>query len=199
MPNDSSTNDPKTIWQNQPTEPSKMTLVMIRHKTQQLHTKSRREIFGGVALSMFLVGFCVFGIRWVHVTALRALFALDIAWALAAAAQYFVNRRSLSGSGPSDVSLGTSLQSYRREVERQGYILGRVLLWSFGPAVLGIGTLSAQMLMIAWRRGAFRNTVPFFTLLGLWFVGIFVLRVRQQRELKREIDQLNEVESSIDP
>jgi hypothetical protein len=39
--------------------------------------------------------------------------------------------------------------------------------------------------------------MPFFTLLGLWFVGVFVQRMRQQRELQREIDQLNEVESSI--
>jgi Flp pilus assembly protein TadB len=40
--------------------------------------------------------------------------------------------------------------------------------------------------------------MPFFALLGLWFVGVFVLRMRHQRELQREIDQLKEVEGSVD-
>ena len=56
MRNDSSGNDPRTIWQNQPTEPCKMTLVMIRHKTQQLQEKTRRELFGQNAALLFLVG-----------------------------------------------------------------------------------------------------------------------------------------------
>ena len=194
MLNDSSTNDPKAIWQNQPTEPSKMTLVMIRHKTQQLQGKTRRDLLGEIAASVFLVGLSGFGIAWVNGAALRAAFALAIIWTLAG--QYFVDRGSLSDAAQLDVSLSTSLESYRREVERRRYLSSRFLLWSFGPAILAVGALSAYLLTIAWNRGFLRNTIPFFTLLGLWFVGVFVIRMRQQRELQREIDQLNEVERS---
>ena len=194
MPNDSSTNDPKTIWQNQSTEPSKMTLVLIQQKTQQLHTKTRHELLTGVALSLFIATISVFGIWWVHGVALRAVFALAIVWTLAA--HYFVNRESRSDSASSEVSLNTTLQSYRREVERQRYLSSRFLVWSFGPAVLAVSALSVHLLAIAWTHGYLRKTVPFFTLLGVWFVVVFVIRMRQQRNLQREIEQLNEVERS---
>jgi Flp pilus assembly protein TadB len=197
MPNDSSTNDAKTIWQSQPTEPSKMTLVMIRHKTQQLQDKTRRDLLAEIAVTIFLVALCGFGIWWVHGAALRALFALAIAWTLAG--QYFVDRKSLSESAQLDVSLNTSLESYRREVERRHYLSSRFLSWIFGPAILAVGALSTHLLVLASDHGALRNTVPFFTLLGLWFAGVFVVRMRQQRELQREIDQLNEVERSNNP
>jgi len=199
MPNDSSANDLKTIWQNQPTEPSKMTLVMIRHKTQQLQAGTRRALLKEIAASVFLISFYGVGIWWVHGIVLRAAFALAIAWTLAG--QYFVERGRLSESLQLDVSLNTSLQSYRREVERRRYLSGRFLLWSFGPAVLAIGALSTYLLTLIWNHGTWSHeylmsTMPFFTLLGLWFVGVFVLRMRHQRELQREINQLNEVESS---
>jgi hypothetical protein len=66
--------------------------------------------------------------------------------------------------------------------------------------VLAVGALSAHLLAIAWTRGFLRNKIPtvsyapFFSLLCLWFVGVFVQRMKQQRELQREIDELNEVE-----
>jgi uncharacterized membrane protein len=36
--------------------------------------------------------------------------------------------------------------------------------------------------------------IPFLVLLALWLVGVFVVRMRQQRELQREIEELNDVE-----
>jgi hypothetical protein len=173
---------------------------MIRHKTQQLQGKTRRDLFNEIAVSVFLISFYGVGIWWVHGAALRAAFVLAIVWTLAG--QFFVDRGRLSESSQLDVSLNTSLQSYRREVERRRYLSGRFLLWTFGPAVLAISALSDYLLTIAWNHGAWnygflRATAPFFTLLGLWFVGVFVLRMRHQRELQREIDQLNEVEGSI--
>ena len=171
-----------------------MTLVMIRHKTQQLQGKTRRDLLGEIALSVFLVALSGFGIWWANGATLRVAFALAIVWTLAG--QYFVHRESLSDAAQLEVSLSTSLESYRREVERRRYLSSRFLIWSFGPAILAVGALSAYLLTIAWNHGFLRNTVPFFTLLGLWFFGVFVSRMRQQRELQREIDQLNEVERS---
>ena len=202
MPNDSSTNDPKSIWQNQPTEPSKMTLVMIRHKTQQLREKTRRALLTEIAVSVFLVCFYAVWIWWFHSAELRAALAFAIVWTLAG--QYFVDRGSLSQLAQWDVSVNTGLKSYRREVERRRYVSSRFLLWYFGPALLAVGAFSTYFLTLDWNHGTWsqgylRATAPFFTLVILWLVGIFVTRIRQQRELQREIDQLNEVESSLNP
>jgi hypothetical protein len=194
MPNDSFPNDPKSIWQNQPTEPSKMTMKMIRRKTQQLHTKTRRELLNSIVVSLFVVGLSIFGITRVHGAAIRAVFVLTIGWTLAA--QFFVYRGSLADSEPSDVSLNTSLQSYRREVERQRYLSSRFLVWSFGPYMLAVGAMSALLLAIVRPHGFLRNSIPFFTMLGLWFIAVFVIRMQQQHDLQREIDELNEIERS---
>lgn len=192
MPNDSSINDPRTIWQSQPTEPSKMTLVMIRHKTRQLHAQTRRELLGQISASVFLIGCYGVGIWWVHGTVVRVIFGVAIAWTLIG--QYLVARGNLSDPAQLDVSLSTSLESYSREVERRRYLSSRFLLWSFAPTLLALGTFCAYLLVSA--HGFLRGTIPFFTLLGLWFVLLFLQRMRQQRDLKREIDQLNEVERS---
>ena len=36
--------------------------------------------------------------------------------------------------------------------------------------------------------------LPFLTLLALWIGGFFILRIRQQRQLQREIEELNGIE-----
>ena len=195
MPNDSSTNDPRTIWQNQPTEPSKMTLIMIRHKTQQLQEKTRRELLSQLSGSLVMVGFYGVGIWWIHGVVLRAAFALAIVWTLAGL--YFFDREKVSNAAQSEVSLSTSLESYRREVERRHYLSGRFLLWTFAPILPAIAALTTFLLTIGWHHHGFlRASIPFFSLLGLWFVLLFLQRMRQQRDLQREIEQLNEIERS---
>jgi len=192
MPNEPSANDPKAIWQSQPTEPSKVTQVMIRHKTQQLHAQTRRDRFAELAASVIMIGFYACGIWWIHAAALRVIFGLAIAWTLIG--QCFVDHRSLSATAQPEVSLSTSLESYRLEVERRRDRSSRFLLWSFGPALLAIGAFCAYLL--AWTHGFARSTAPFFTLLSLWLVLLFFQKMRQKRDLEREIDQLNEVERS---
>jgi Flp pilus assembly protein TadB len=168
---------------------------MIRHKTQQLQEKTRRELFGQNAALLFLVGCYGVGIWWVNGAVLRAAFALAIVWTLAGL--YFVDRENLSDAAQLEVSLSTSLESYRREVERRRYLSSRFLLWTLAPTLLAIAALSTFLLTIGWNHHGFlRSTIPFFTLLGLWFIGLFVKRMRQQRDLQRELDQLNEVERS---
>lgn len=197
MPNDSLPNDPKSIWQNQLTEPSKMTLRMIHRKTQRLHTKARRELLNSIGVSLSVVGLSIFGITRIHGAAMCALFVLTIGWTLVA--QYFVYRGSVSNSEPSDVSLNTSLQSYRREVERQLSLSSRFLLWSFGPIMLGFGVIGALLFAIIGPHGFLRDTIPYLTLLGVSFIGVIFIRIQQQHDLQREIDELNVLETSNNP
>src|ERR1700680_485846 len=116
MQNDSPGHDLLTIWQNQPTEPSAMTLEKIRQKTQELHAKTRRDLIKNIAGPLMVVAICGFGIRlpdpvW------RAILAFAIAWSLIG--QYFLNRGMWSPMLPGDAALNTGLESYRREVERR--------------------------------------------------------------------------------
>lgn len=197
MRNDSSGNDPKTIWQNQPTEPSAMTLEKIRQKTQELHAKTRRKLLGNVVVPFFVVAFYGFSMKQFHDPVLRSMFAFAIAWSLAGL--YFLNRGMWSGMLPADAASSTGLECYRREVERRRSLSSRFMLWGLGPVIFAIATLIMLILSLGTGSGislsrALRNMTPFLTLLVLWLVGVFVIRMRDQRELQREIDELNDIE-----
>ena len=197
MRNDSSGNDPRTIWQNQPTEPSAMTLEKIRQKTQELHAKTRQELIKSVAGPLVVVAICGFAIRFPD-PLLRAILAFAIAWSLTG--QYFLNRGMWSARLPGDAALSTGIESYRREVERRRFLFGRFMLWQFGPMVFAIAILVTLITNLGIRnrglllKGALLNMSPFLALLVIWVAAVFVIRMRQQRELQREIDELNDME-----
>jgi hypothetical protein len=148
-------------------------------------------------VSLLVAGISAYGIASGDGPVLRAIFGFAIAWSVAG--QYFINRGMWSAMLPEVAALSTGLESYRREVERRRYLSGRVLLWSFGPVVLSIATLIALIMSFGIRqgmllKGTLLNMIPFLTLVVLWLVGVFVIRMREQRELQREIDELNEIE-----
>jgi hypothetical protein len=198
MRDDSSGNDPRTIWQNQPTEPSAMTLEMIRQKTQDLHVKTRRQVIGNLIVPLAVLPFAGYGLAKSHDAVLRTLFVCAIAWSLTG--QYFINRGMWSAMLPGDAAMSTGLESYRREVERRRSLFGRFLLWLFGPVAFAIATLIVFLLSLGMGnrgmllKGALLNMSPFLTLVAVWIVGIFVMRMREQRKLQREIDELNDIE-----
>ena len=124
---------------------------------------------------------------------LHPLFAFALAWSLVGL--YFLNRGMWSTVMPGDAGLSTGLEFCREEIERRRYLLRRVLLWSLGPVLLAIGTFVLALAMIGTKdRGLFPNGLPFLALVVAWIFGYFVMRAREQRELKREIDELNDLE-----
>jgi len=46
------------------------------------------------------------------------------------------------------------------------------------------------------NRTTLPKAAPFLTLMAIWGTAVFVIRMRGQRELQREIDDLNEIESA---
>ena len=197
MLNDSSGHDPRAIWQNQPTEPSAITLEKIRQKVQELHAKTRRQLLGNLVVPFVVVAFYGFAIKQFHHPVLRSVFAFAIAWSLAGL--YFLNRGMWPAMLPGDAALSTGLESYRREVERRRSLYDRFMAWGFGPVVFAIATLIMLILSLGFGggislKGTLLKMTPFLTLLVIWLVGFFVIRMRQQRELHREIDQLNDIE-----
>jgi hypothetical protein len=187
--------DVKAIWQNQPTGTATITMKLIRSKARGLQAKTRRHLLGTLAGPLGAVFFYAFAIREFpaleHV--LHPLFAFALVWSLVGL--YFLNRGMWSTVMPGDAGLSTGLEFCRGEIERRRYLLRRVLLWSLGPVLLAIGTFILALAMIGTKdRGLFPNGLPFLALVVVWIFGYFVKRVREQSELKREIDELNDLE-----
>jgi hypothetical protein len=196
MENDSSANDPRKIWQDQPKEPSAMTLEKIRQKVSELHAKTRRKMLGSLAGPLCVGLFSAYGINLAYRLApvLAPVFVFAIVWSLVGT--YFLNRGMWPAAMPGDAALSTGIEYYRREVERQRAIYGRTLLWSVGPILLAIA-MFILFLMIVGHGRIFPKALPFLLLILVWIGSYFVIRTRERRELQREIDDLKDIESQL--
>jgi hypothetical protein len=186
---------PKKIWLSQPTETPTMTLKLIQQRSRDLRAKTRRKLLGTLAGPLVASLFYAFGMKEFATLrqVLQPLFALALAWSLAGL--YLLNRGMWSAVMPGDAGLSTGLEFCRREIERQRALLRRLLLWSFGPVLLAIGTFILALAMVGTSdRGIFPNGLPFLILIIVWIVGYFIVRLRDQRKLQREIDGLNDIE-----
>jgi hypothetical protein len=198
MENDSSANDPRKVWQDQPKEISTVTLKMIRMKVQDLQTKTRRNWWGICAGPLAVGCFSAYGIKLAHgvFPVLEAAFVFAIAWSLAGV--YFFNRGMRSEAMPGDAALSTGLEFYRRELERHRALYGRLLLWSFGPIILSLATFILFLVMVSRGKiGELAKGTPFFILIAIWIGAYFVIRRASWRDLQREIDDLRDIESQI--
>ncbi|MBZ5619383.1 MAG: hypothetical protein LAQ69_11775 [Acidobacteriia bacterium] len=172
-----------------------MTLKLIQQRSRELRAKTRRKLLGTLAGPLAAGLFYAFGMKEFAPLrpVLQPLFALALAWSLAGL--YFLNRGMWSAVMPGDAGLSTGLEFCRREIGRQRDLLRRVLLWSLGPLLLTIGTLIFALAMVGTKdRGIFPNGLPFLIVMVVWVVAYFIVRFREQRELQREIDELNNVD-----
>lgn len=191
MRNDFHDNDAKTIWQSQSTEASKVSLVLIRQKARQLHARKLRQLVGSVVVPLVIVVFYVYCGQFAHLqTGLKMLFAFALAWSLAGL--YFLNRGRRLRAMPEDAGFRTGLQFCLEEIQRERDYFRRVLLWSFGPMVLALGTLILTFAVIAGKE-FFARAMPLTVLAIAWIVAYLVIRFGQQRKLGREIAELSEV------
>ena len=192
---DESGDELKSAWQSQPAETHVMTAKLIESKARELRAKTRRQLLGTLAGPLATAFFYVFAMKTMPPLhpAIHLLFPLALAWSLAGV--YFLHRGMWSMAMPGDAGLSTGLEFCRREIERRERLLRGVLVWSFGPILLAIGIFILALATIGTRdRGILPNGLPFLFVVMAWIVGYFVMRVREQRALQREIELLNEVE-----
>jgi hypothetical protein len=195
MPNDLPNGDPKELWQNQPTERPSMTLRLIQLRARELHAKTRRKLLGTLASPILVFVFCAFQLRTFAVLqqVLGPLCAFAFVWSMIGL--YFLNRGMWSGEMAGDAGLSTGLAFCRRELERQSELLHRILLWSFGPVMMAIGSFILALVVVTRNHGLFPNGLPFLILVVAWIVGYFMIRLRERRQLQYEIEELNDLES----
>jgi hypothetical protein len=193
MQNDSPENGVRTIWLNQPTEKPTMISKLIEQRSRKLRAKTRRGLIGTVTGPLAAGIFYAYSMK--AFPALRQVlqppFAFALAWALAGV--YFLNRGMWSAVMPGNLGLNSGLEVCRLEVERQRDLQRRSLVWSFGPAMLATATFILALAMISMRT-IIPNALPFLIVLVVWIVSFFVLRLREQRELQRELDELKDLE-----
>lgn len=198
MGNEPPTNDPMNIWQSQPTEPSKMTLEEIRRKAQELQTKTRREFLANAAMSLALIAFCAWSFAKSNSGVQRTGFALAIAWSVIA--QHPGYRRMRSATLAGDAALASSLEFYRRELERRRDQFRQPWRWFLGPILIAIGSFLLPAVMGVIRNpDLFPNMVPFLVLFSVWIAIFFTKTNREVRRLQREIDELNALERENTP
>jgi hypothetical protein len=193
MQNDSPENGVRTIWLNQPTEKPTVISKLIEQRTRQLRAKTRWKLIGTVAGPLGAGFFYAYSMK--AFPALRQVlqpsFALAVAWSLAGL--YFLNRGMWPAATPGNVGLNTGLEVCRLEIKRQLDLVRRSLVWSFGPVMLAVATFILALAMISTRT-IIPSALPFLIVLVVWIVAFFVIRLRQQRELQREIDELKDIE-----
>jgi hypothetical protein len=173
-----------------------MTLKLIQRRSRDLRARTRRKLLGTL-VGPFAAGlFYAYGMKEFAPLrqVLQPLFAFALAWSLAGL--YFLNRGMWSAVMPGDAGLSTGLEFCRREIERQRDLVRRVLLWTFGPIMLTIGTFILALAMVSTKdKGLFPNGLPFLIAIVAWIFAYFAIRVREQRELQREFDELNDIET----
>jgi hypothetical protein len=193
MQNDSPENGVRTIWLNQPTEKPAMISKLIQQRSRTLRAKTRRKLIGTVAGPLAAGIFYAYSMK--EFPALRQVlqpsFAVAVAWGLAGL--YFLNRGMWSAVTPRDVGLNTGLEVCRLEIERQRDLVRRSLVWSFGPIMLATATFILALAMVSTRT-IIPNALPFLIVLVVWIVSFFVIRLREQRELQRELGELKDLE-----
>lgn len=195
MQNDFPENGVRTIWLNQPTEKPAMISKLIEQRSRKLREDTRRKLIGTVA-GPFVVGI-LYAYSIKEFPALRQVlqpsFAFAVAWGLTGL--YFLNRGMWSAVMPGDAGLNTGLEVCRLEIERQRDLVRRLLVWSFGPAMLAVATFVLALALVSTReRGIFPNGLPFLILMVVWVVSWFAIKLREERGLQREIDELKDFE-----
>ena len=186
---------PKDIWLNQPTERPTMILKLIQQRSRDLRARTRKKLLGTLAGPLAASLFYAYGMKEFAPLrqVLQPLFAIALAWSLVGL--YFLNRGMWSAVMPGDAGLSTGLEFCRREIGRQRDLVRRILLWTFGPTMLAIGTFVLALAMVSTKdRGLFPNGLPFLIVIVVWIFAYFTIRFREQRELQREIDELSDIE-----
>jgi hypothetical protein len=193
MRNDLHSEDLKSIWQNQTTEISTMSLALVRQKARELHTRTRRQLFASFWVPLVVAMFYVFCISYFAQLrqVMNTVFAFALAWSLAGL--YFLNRGMRPGAMPADAGFSTGLEFCRQAIERQRGYFRRVLLWSFGPLAVAVLTTVVTLAVLA-GNGSLVRAMPLMVLTVGWVAAYLVVRVRQQRKLQREADELSGIE-----
>ena len=193
MPSDFPMKDPQEIWQNQPTEPLKMSASDLRRKALERQSKARFEALSTIIIGIILCVIFVWSFARAHTMLAR------MGWGLLSLCQVYVAYHAYKWiwlrNLPKEAPISTCLEFYRRELERRRDYPHR--WWRSGlPFFLLLG-----MVMAAVGTGArnapphpLLNALPFFMILAIWAVAFLLMRKKLGGDLQRQIEELRAFE-----
>jgi hypothetical membrane protein len=194
MPSDFPMKDPQEIWQNQPTEPLKMSASDLRRKALVRQSKARLEALSTIIIGIIL---CVV-FAWSFARAHEMLARMG--WGLLSLcmvyAAYHAYKWIWPQSLPEEAPISTCLEFYRRELERRRdyhhrwWRSGLPLFLLLGMVMAGVGTGARNA-----PPHPLLNALPFFLILTIWAVAFLLMRKKLGREnLQQEIEELRAFE-----
>ena len=190
MPSEFPMKDPRNVWQNQPTEPLRMSAEQLRCKVQRRQSKARFEALYSIVFGLTLAILFAWTLTTAHEFVLRLGFGILSLWSLYFAYQAY--RRIRTSRLAPDATLSTTLESYRNELEKQRDFARHVWRRTGLPfCFLGLALIIVPELIKA--LGAPRlvlNVLPVGVLLAIWFAIFIPQRKRRQQKLRQEIDEL---------
>lgn len=195
MPDKAPENDPREIWRSQSTEPMELRLEShrLRQRARDLRSKSRRELLNSIVLAVLIAAGSIYGSIWTDSSVARASFSVTAAWVLIG--QFFLHRTKRHASLPENAGLRTSLDSCRRELERHIRFDRGALLWLQGPLFSAFGTLVGMLVFAVGGKDLLvKLAAPLLALLVAWALSMVAFRQSREREFRRVIEELDQIE-----
>jgi len=197
MPNEFPMNDPQSVWQNQPTEPLKMSANDLRRKALEAQSKARFAVLFIILIAIIcclVFAWSFAGAHTVHVRMAYGLVSLCMIYAA-----YHAYKWTWPGNLPEEAPISTCIEFYRRALERQRDYIRRwgrsglpvFILTLLGSVMAAVGTGARNVP----PRHPLLNALPFFLLLAVWVVAFLILRKKRgPKNLQREIEELRAFE-----
>jgi hypothetical protein len=182
--------EPAALWKAQPEERTAVNLEQIvERRTEQLHASTRSEILMSIGAAVLFAVVMAWRFAQYRDRFLDAGIAAVAAWALISLAWF---RRWIwpRERVRPDAAAATGAEYYGKQLERRRDHLRNEWLWH-GPLFLAclilVWILTGRAYLGFNRLAA---VVPLLVLLALWTVFGVWRRLRQAREIQREIDEL---------
>lgn len=199
MPSEFPGNDPRNIWQSQPTEGFKMSADQLHRKALERQSKARFEALKSIGIGIVMCALFAWTFARANELPLRAGFGLLSLWSLYFAWQAY--KWIWPGRLEPGEALGTTLQAYRSELEKQRDYVRHIwrragLTFCF----LGLALIIVPELIRALRSPRLAlNVLPVCVLLAIWCAIFFPMRRRRQRRLQQQIEELRAFEHESRP
>ena len=169
-----------------------MTLEQIvNRRAEELYSSTRSEILMSVGAALLFVAVMVLRLAPTRDRLLELGLAAVVVWA--AISLYWFRRQIWRREPlPPDAAAASGVEYYHRELERRRDHLRNAWLWH-GPLFLACLILVAILTGRAYLGlDRLRSVLPLLALLAVWTGFGVRRRLRQARELQREIDEMGQ-------